>query len=97
MSESSEDKSEELAQARNDEMAASGETLHSGSRVVNTMSEGEQRALHNRIESLEHELKVQFEQRPRPELRELPLSEKYVFYYHQQFCRRQLLQCCVRA
>jgi anti-sigma28 factor (negative regulator of flagellin synthesis) len=60
-SENSEDKSEELAQTKNDEMTGSGETLHSRSQVANTMSVGEQRALHNRIESLEHELKVRFE------------------------------------
>jgi hypothetical protein len=57
-SDNSEDKSEELAHAKNEEMTGSDETLHGRSQVANTMSVGEQRALHNRIESLEHELKV---------------------------------------
>jgi hypothetical protein len=37
-------------------MTGSGETLQS--KGQNTMSEGEQRELYKRIESLEHELKV---------------------------------------
>lgn len=75
MSESSEDKSEELAQAKNDEMTGSDETSHSRSRLVNTMSVGEQRALHNRIESLEHELKVRTEESENYKNR-LQLAEK---------------------
>ncbi|PNF43554.1 hypothetical protein B7P43_G03905 [Cryptotermes secundus] len=74
-SENSEDKSEELAQTKNDEMTGSGKTLHSGSQVANTMSDGEQRALHSRIESLEHELKVRTEESENYKNR-LQLAEK---------------------
>jgi hypothetical protein len=58
ISETSEDRGEEAAQARNDEIAGSGKTLQTKSQ--NTISEEEKRELHKRIDSLEHDLKVPF-------------------------------------
>jgi hypothetical protein len=57
-------------------MTGSGETLQS--KGSNTMSEGEQRELHKRIENLEHELKVRFEKLPLPESMEFLSSENVV-------------------